>query len=128
MNPFLVNVSIPDKINQNELMSKKHKKVCMVLNYTKYIHISVSVVTGCVSISTFAYLIGVPITAGIKRYKSIIKKKKKNLIKQYSWQKLNIIEVLVSKALIDSFISLKELVLVNNVLKEHDNMKEKRTN
>ena len=42
--------------------------------------------------------------------------------------KLNIIEVLISKALIDSSISHDEFVLVNNVLKEHDNMKEEIQN
>ena len=54
--------------------------------------ILVSTVTGCVSISAFASLVYVPvgitssavgikscaITAGIKKYKSIIKKKRKN--------------------------------------------------
>ena len=34
--------------------------------------------------------------------------------------KLNIIEVLVSKVLIDSYINHGELVLVNNGLKEYD--------
>ena len=37
--------------------------------------------------------------------------------------KLSSIEVLISKALIDSNISHDEFVLINNVLKEH-NMKE----
>ena len=40
--------------NQYELMSKKHKKDCGVLNYIKHSLILVSTVTGCVSISTFA--------------------------------------------------------------------------
>ena len=38
--------------------------------------------------------------------------------------KLNSIQVLISKALIGSNISHDEFVLVNNVLKEHDNTKE----
>ena len=38
--------------------------------------------------------------------------------------KLNSIEVLISKALIDSNISHGEFVLINNVLKEYDGMKE----
>ena len=42
--------------------------------------------------------------------------------------KLNSIEVLISKALTDSNISHDEFVLINNVLKEYDNMKEKRKN
>ena len=42
--------------------------------------------------------------------------------------KLNSIEVLISKALIDSNISQDELVLINHVLKEYDNMKEEIKN
>ena len=37
--------------------------------------------------------------------------------------KLNTIEVLVSKALIDSYISHDEFVSVNNVLREYDEVK-----
>ena len=65
------------------------------------------------------------ITAGIKKYKSTRKKKKKNhdKIVLLAKSKLNSIEVLVSKALIDSVISYDEFVLINNVLKEYDEMK-----
>ena len=70
---------------------KKHKKACKYLNYIENLLILSSAVTACVSISAFASLIYVPvgitssaigikicaITAGIKKYKSIIKKKKK---------------------------------------------------
>ena len=38
--------------------------------------------------------------------------------------KLNSIEVLISKALIDSNISHDEFVLINSVLKEYDEIKE----
>ena len=73
--------------------------------------------TGCVSISLFASFLGIPIgitssaiwlkicavTARIKRYKSIIKKKKKDdKIVSLPKSKWNSIEVLISKALIDS--------------------------
>ena len=66
------------------------------------------------------------ITAGIKKYKSIIKKKKKKheKIVLLRKDKLNIIEVLISKALIDSYISNDEFVSVNNVLREYNKMKE----
>ena len=40
--------------------------------------------------------------------------------------KLDSIEVLVSKALIDSNNSHDEFVLINNVLKEYEKMKEKK--
>ena len=39
--------------------------------------------------------------------------------------KLNKIQVLIPKALIDSVISHDEFVLINNVLKEYHQMKEK---
>ena len=60
------------------------------------------------------------ITARIKKYKLIIKKKKKkhNKIVLLAKSKLNSIEVLISKALIDSNISHDEFVLINNVLTE----------
>ena len=38
--------------------------------------------------------------------------------------KLNSIEIFISKALIDPDISHDKLVLINNVLKEYDDMKE----
>ena len=38
--------------------------------------------------------------------------------------KLNINEVLISKALIDSFINHDEFISVNNVLREYNEMKE----
>ena len=69
----------------------KNKKTCKYLNYVEHLLILVSPVTGCVSISAFPSLVFVPvvitssavginicaITAGIKKYKLIIKKKKK---------------------------------------------------
>ena len=42
--------------------------------------------------------------------------------------KTEIIEVLVSKSLIDSFISHDEFVLIDNVLKHYDEMKEEMKN
>ena len=82
-----------------EIMSEKHKKLCRALNYFKHFLFLVSAVSDCVSIPAFALLVGVPvgivssavglkicdITAGIKKYKSIIKK----IIKQCCQEKLN---------------------------------------
>ena len=42
--------------------------------------------------------------------------------------KLNTVEVLISKALIDSNISDNEFIVINNVLKEYDDMKEEIEN
>ena len=66
------------------------------------------------------------ITAGIKKYKSKIKKKKKhNKIVLLAKSKLNdSIEVLISKALIDSNISHGEFVLLNDMRKEFYDAKE----
>ena len=106
-------------IEQNELMSKKHKKVFTTLDYTEHLLILAYTITGCVSMSTFASFfvlirvtssaIGLKIcaiTAGIKNVKCIsqIFKKKKNKHDQIvilAKSKLNRIESLISKALID---------------------------
>ena len=133
-----------EEINQNELMSKKHKKVCGVLNYIEHSLIVISTITGCVSISAFVSLVCIPIgimssaiglkmcaiAAGIKRYDSIIKKKTKkhDKIVLLAKSKLNGIEVLISKALIDSNISHDEFILINNVLKGFYDMKEEIKN
>ena len=42
-------------------MSKKHKKVCASLNYIEHFLILASTITGCISISDFTSLIGIPI-------------------------------------------------------------------
>ena len=70
------------------------------------------------------------IAARIKTYKSIIRKKKKkhDEIVLLAKSKLNSIEVWTSKALINSNISYDQFVLIINVLKEYDNMKEEITN
>ena len=66
------------------------------------------------------------ITPGIKKYKSMIKKKKKkhDKVVLLAKTKLNSIEILISKALIDSNVSHDELVSMYNALKEYDHMKE----
>ena len=90
-------------------MRRNHKKVCTTLNYFEQFLILPSTITGCISISAFASLLGVPIgitssviglkicavAAGIKKYKSIIKKKKKKYdkIALLAKSKLDSIEV-----------------------------------
>ena len=78
----------------------KWVKTCKYLIYVEHLFILVSSVTGCVSISAFASLVCVPVgitssavglkicstTAGIKKYKLIIKKnKKKNEVKKVKY-------------------------------------------
>ena len=67
------------------------------------------------------------ITAGIKKYNSIINKKKKKHDKIVFLGKatLDTMEFLISTVLIDSYISYDEFVSVNNVLREYNEMKEK---
>ena len=71
-------------------MSKKHKKVFTLIKYIEQFLILVSASRGCVPISAFTFLVGIPkkitssriglkvcaTTVGIKKYKSMIKKKK----------------------------------------------------
>ena len=125
-------------------MSKKHKRGCRFSDYIDHLLIVVSTITGCVSTSAFASLVAFSIgitsssirlkicakTAGIKKYKSIIKKKKKkhDKIVLLAKSELNSIAVLISKALIDSVISHDEFVLINNALRKHNKMKEEIKN
>ena len=55
-------------------------------------------------------------------------RKKHDKIVLLAVSKLNSIEVLVSKSLIDSVISHDEFVLVNNVLQEYNEIKEEIKN
>ena len=66
--------------------------------------------------------------AGFKRYKSIIKKKKKKrdkivFLEKSKWNKK--MKVLISEALLDSNTSYDQFVSINNALKEYNEMKEK---
>ena len=69
------------------------------------------------------------ITAGIKKYKSIIKKKKRHDKMVLSAKsKFSSIEVLISNALRNSNISRDEFVLINNIMEELYDMKEEIKN
>ena len=74
-----------EEIDQNELMSKKHKKVCMTLNYVEDLLVFASAIARYILISAFASLAAIQIaitsstlglkifaiTAAIKKYKSL---------------------------------------------------------
>ena len=114
------------------------------MNYTDHSLIAISTYTGCVSIFVFASLVDIPIgitcsaiglkicviTARVKKYKSIIKKKKQkhDKIVLLAKSKVNSIELLISTALIDSNISHDEFVLIHNILKEFHDIKEEIKN
>ena len=111
-----------EEIKQNKLISRKHKKFCKILNYT-----------GCVSISGLPSLVGIQV--GIASFsiiitKSIIKEMKKKLDKivLLANTKFNTIKFLISKVLIDLVICHDEFVLVNNVLKKYNGIKEEIKN
>ena len=50
-----------EEIEPNELMSRKHNKVCTTLNYIEHFLILASAVTGFISISAFVSLVGIPL-------------------------------------------------------------------
>ena len=56
-----ISMKILEEVEQNELMKKKHKRFCTTLNYIEHFLILTSTVTGCISISAFVYLLGIPI-------------------------------------------------------------------
>ena len=123
------------KENIKVLMSERYKKTYKYLNYTKLLLILISAITSCVSISAFASLVFVPVGAassavGIKssynhcrnQYKSIIKKKNKKHDKLVllGKDKLNSIEFLNFKSLIDSYINHDEFDSIKNVWREYN--------
>ena len=118
------------EIKHNDLMTEKYNSH-KTLYHVEHLLILASTVTGCISISAFSSLVCVSfgilssalgikvyaITAGIKKYKSIVKKKKKKhdeIVLLWKF-KLNIIEALISIALMYSYISHYKFVSVNNV-------------
>ena len=100
-------------------MSEKYIKTRKYLNYVEKLFILVSTNTGCVSISAFDSLVLI--------HKSTIKKKKKrhDKIVLLGKDKLNTTGALISKTLIDSYISHDQFISVNSALKEN-NMKRKK--
>ena len=50
-----------EEMEQNESMSREHKKVCTTLNYIEHFLILTSPITGCISVSDFAFLLNISI-------------------------------------------------------------------
>ena len=124
------------------MISKKHKKVPTILNFIEHFFVLPSAVTRCISISAFASLILIPIgitsfalglkmcaiTVAIKKYMSIIKKKKNKYDEIVFLAKTNLDNISsLSKRLNESYVSHFEFV-INNVLKEYNEMKEEIKN
>ena len=132
---------ILEEIKHNDLMSEKYKKSCKYLNYVQHMFILASTVTDCVCfnfcicfISYYFYItssaVGIKICAiiaRIRKYKLIIKKKKKkhDKIVLLGKDELNTVENLISKALIDSY---DKFVSVNKVLREYNEIEEEIKN
>ena len=105
-------------------------KVCTILDYIEPFLFLGSTITGYISVFAFASLVGISIettssviglkiyaiTAAMNKYKSIV-------IVLLAKSKLNRIEILISKPLIDSVISHDEFAFVDNALKEYNEMK-----
>ena len=106
------------------------------MNYFKHFLVFLSVLSGCFSISAcasfFSVLVGIVssavgikisiITAGTKKYNSIVKKKDDKIV-LLAKIKLNTIEVLISKALIYLYINHDKFVSANNTFREGKNQK-----
>ena len=99
-------------------MSKKHKKVCTTLNYIEHFLISY--------LSLYNYWMCFHFCLYFFDWYSHSNYEFCNRIKIKS--KLNSIEVLISKSLIDSVIIHDEFVLTTNMQKEYDEMKEENKN
>ena len=93
--------------------------------------ILVLTVTGWISIYPFGSLACIPVgTQSLQELKNISqswrkKKKKHEKIVLLGKDRLNTIEVLITKALVDSYISHDEFVSVNNVSREYIEIIEK---
>ena len=105
-------------------------KVCTILDYIEPFLFLGSTITGYISVFAFASLVSISIettssviglkiyaiTVAMNKYKSIV-------IVLLAKSKLNRIEILISKPLIDSVISHDEFAFVDNALKEYNEMK-----
>ena len=122
-------------------MTEKHKNACRGLNYFQHVLVFLSAISDYVSIFAFASLVCVPVgikssvlglkicglTAGIKKYKSVIKKMKEDdKIVLLGKAELATIEVMIY--IIHMYISYDEFVSVNYGLRAHNKIKEEIKN
>ena len=125
------------------MICNNNKKVYTTLNCIEHFFSLLFVVTRYISISAFASLVDIPtrilssatglnisaVVARIKKYKSIIKKKKKknDKIALLAKIKLDSIKSLIFRPLTDSHIGPNYLLLTD-VLRKYDDMKEEINN
>ena len=124
--------------NKNKMMIKKLKKASAFLNYIEHFLILAFTIAWGISISHFSPLIGIPIgikssavgleictiTTGIKNCKLIFKEKKKEHVKTVLLVKSKSNSKWISKAFINTIISHDKFVILNNVQKKYEEMKE----
>ena len=127
-------------IRERELISKNLSKYISSLDYFDKSLYVLSILSGSISITSFASVIGVPagiigascsftfsITSGfVKRFLKTIrnKKKKHNKIVMLARSKLNSIESKISKALMDNEISHEDFETIINEEKKYRELKE----
>ena len=128
------------QIRERELISKNDSKYIAFLDYFNKSLNVLSVLSGSISIASFASVIGIPagiigascsftfwITSGfVKRFLKTIrnKKKKHNKIVMLARSKLNSIENKISKALMDNEISHEDFETIINEEKKYWELKE----
>ena len=128
------------EINQRKLCSKKLSKYVSAFDYIDKILIVLNATTGGVCIISHATVVGAPVgiaSAGFTIVFSLAtriikkllkttknKKKKHDKILMLAKSKLNNIESLVCKALIDMDISHKEFITILKEKDKHEKMKE----
>lgn len=74
---------LSEEIKHNDLLSKKNENVCSALNYFEHFPVLISVVSGVpVGFASSAAGFNIcAVTAGVKKYKPIINKRRKRMIK-----------------------------------------------
>ena len=128
------------EIRERELISKNLSKYIVSLDYFDKSLNVLSILSGSISIASFATVIGAPagiigascgftfsITSGfVKRFLKTIrnKKKKHNKIVMLARSKLNSIESKISKALMDNEISHEDFETIINEEKKYRELKE----
>ena len=128
------------EIKERELMSKRLSIYIASFEYFDKSLIALSVVTGSISVSSFATLIGAPVgmmsascsltfsitTEFVKKFLKTTRNKKKNHSKivMLTRSKLNSIESKISEALINNEISHEDFMTIINEEKKYRELKE----
>ena len=129
-----------EEINQRKSCSTKLSKYVAVFDYIDQALIVLSAASGRVSIISFTRVVGAPVgiasasltlflsltTGIIKKLLNVTRKKRKNddKILMLAKSKLNIIEALISQALIDMEISHQEFITILNEKVKYEKMKD----